>query len=457
MNLSTLMNKHEPRIKYILFILVAGYLFFAQFSTQAKYIKLLPIPVPAVLTLGVSSLLFLYYLRNRRSLIQTSEFDKHLKLFLVLFLISLGFAILSAFYTATVLNSAEYLSYLKGSMITRLAYYLSFFMFVYFGYRILSSEPRDSESIVKIYPLSISLLVAVAYWQLAYFMFNIPFLNLDTRSFVHSVEGVTMFDFRVTSFTNEPSYMGPFLIDLIILAFLFVKRKWVYTLVVLLPTLFILVFTFSVSAYFNLVLVIGFLMVYLMFHPRFPKKILWMIPLVGVIGLVGLYIVNPDLLAKFFSPIWGRRDNLFDPTQSSRIYMYVMPFQWLFDHSIISGLFGYGPGAYEFLAGTKIVPHTQMSLAISANNMFIDVLFEQGVIGLILVLAGLISIALFLLRNGMKNMYYFIALVEYFHLMVTSLYRADYVTPRFWSVFLIIALLVKIGEIKHKEKQTLTE
>jgi hypothetical protein len=179
--------------------------------------------------------------------------------------------------------------------------------------------------------------------------------------------------------------------------------------------------------------------------------------LAGIIGLVGLYIVNPDLLAKFFSPIWGRRDNLFDPTQSSRIYMYVMPFQWLFDHSFISGLFGYGPGSYEFLASTKIVPHTQMSLAISANNMFIDVLFEQGVIGLILVLAGLISIAVFLLRNGMKNMYYFIALVEYFHLMVTSLYRADYVTPRFWSVLLIIALLVKIGEIKHKEKQTLTE
>ncbi|MFC7785985.1 MULTISPECIES: O-antigen ligase [unclassified Rossellomorea] len=457
MNFSTLMNKYEPRVKQIILILVAGYLFFAQFSTQAKYIKLLPVPVPAVLTLGVGSLLFLYYVLNRKRLTQTSEFDKYLKRFLILFLISLALAILSAFYTATVLNSVEYMSYLKSSMITRLAYYLSFFMFVYFGYRLLVNEPKDNASIIKVYPLSILLLVAVAFWQLAYFMFNIPFLNLNTRSFVHSVEGVTLFDFRITSFTNEPSYMGPFLIDLIILAFLFVKRKWVYAVAVLIPTLFILAFTFSVSAYFNLVLVIGFLMVYLMFHPKFPKKILWMIPLVGIIGIAGLYLVNPDLLAKFFSPIWGRRDNLFDPTQSSRIYMYVMPFQWLFDHSIISGLFGYGPGAYEFLAGTKIVPHTQMSLAISANNMFIDVLFEQGVIGLLLLLTGLISIAVFLLKNGMKNMYYFIALVEYFHLMVTSLYRADYVTPRFWAVLLVIAVLVKIGEMKHKDKLNVTE
>ncbi|WP_174728984.1 O-antigen ligase family protein [Mesobacillus harenae] len=437
----------------VILVIFAVYLSLIQFTTSYPYIHLLPIPTPAVLTLGMAFLFLVYCFlwRNNRS---SYDADRLIKIFMLLFTLSILLSFLSAFYTQITINSTEYTAYLKKSMVTRMLYYGAFIAMVYFGYHSLSQIGRiKTLRTILAYPLSIFLMVAIGLWQLTYFLFGIPFLDIDTRSYVHSVSGITFFNFRLTSFADEPSYLGPIIIDMLVLGYLAFKRKWIYVLLLAIPSIVVLLFSFSVSAYLNLAILVAFIIVFLMFHPKFPKRYLWYLLAFTFAGIVIVVLAKPGLVASFFSPIIGRLDSLFNPEESSRIYMYVMPIFWLFDHSIISALFGYGPGSFEFLASSKILPNTG-SVSTSSNNMYIDLLFENGLIGFSLIVLGLGILLLSLFKNARKNIYYFIALLELTHLLITSLYRADFVTPRFWGVLLIIFLLNRFGEMKEKGKNS---
>lgn len=442
----------EPIFKKGLILALCLYFILIQFSISTPYIHLLPLPTPAVLTLGVGILTLFFWLFYRSKLDQGFESNKVLKYFTLAFSISIFLAILSSFYTIGKIQSTEYLDFISDSMIKRVLYYGSYLMLLYFGY-IFIANLKDSNirRIINMYSISLFLLVIVGIWQLLYFFYNIPFLDIETRSYVHSVEGNTFFNFRLTSFADEPSYLGPVLIDMVILGFLIFKRKWLYGFLVALPALGILLFSFSVSAYLNLFVLVFFVFVYLIFHPKFPKRYLWYLLGILIVGLLFILIIKPDFVVAFFSPILGRLGGLFDPQTSSRMYMYLMPFYWLFDHSTFSALFGYGPGAFDFLHASKIMP-SNVSVATSSNNMYIDLLFEHGIIGFLLIASALVYLGIVLWKKGRLNVFYFIALLEFVHILFTSLYRADFVTPRFWGGFLIIFLLMRLGENHEKRR-----
>lgn len=441
----------EKIVKITLLLFFAGYLSLIQFTTSHPYIHLLPVPTPAVLTLGMAFLFFVFWLGWKDNLDSPRNSDREMKIFILLFILSVLLSFLSAFYTMLTINSTEYTAYLKRSMVTRMLYYGAFFAMTYFGYQSLRIIGKKwSMFSLKAYPLSVMLLIAIGLWQLTYFLYGVPFLDIETRSYVHSVSGITFFNFRLTSFADEPSYLGPIIIDMLILGFLVFKRKWIYLLLFAVPAIVVLLFSFSVSAYLNLAILAGFIVIYLLLNPKFPKRYLWILLALGVVGISAVILAKPDLVARFFSPVLGRMDSLFNPEQSSRIYMYVMPVFWLFDHSIISALFGYGPGSFEFLASSKILPNTG-NVSTSSNNMYIDLLFENGIIGFGLIILAFGILLLSLLKNSRKNIYYFIALLEFIHLIVTSLYRADFVTPRFWGILLIIFLLARFGEMKEQK------
>lgn len=441
----------EPFLEKSTILIFGVYLALIQFTTSYPYNHLLPVPTPAVLTLGMFSLFLLnLFVYRARDIDYRYEADRNLKWFVYAFAISIVLSIASAFYTLNIIYSNEYYVSVKNSVLTRVLYYVAFVGMTYFGYRMLSKLRKETTlKIISVYPFSILLLVIVGVWQLLYFLFNIPFLDIETRSYLHSVSGTTFFNFRLTSFADEPSYLGPIIIDMMILGFLVFKRKWLYVALMLIPGLAVLFFSFSVSAYLNIVLLIGFIVVFLLFHPKVPKKYLWYALIAAFVGLIAAIILKPDLIAKLLSPILGRLDTLFNPQSSSRIYMYVMPIYWLFDHSLVSALFGYGPGTFDFLANTKILPNGG-NLSTSSNNMYIDLLFEHGVVGFALIVFAIIKLGFFLLKKARYNIYYFIGLLQLIHLLITSLYRADFVTPRFWALFLIIFLLVRIGEEREK-------
>lgn len=445
-------HKYEPPIRLIITILFGIYLSTIQFTTSYTFNHFLPIPTPAVLTLGIGLSFFVYVVLFKNYRNSSFDIDKTFTYFIFIFGISIFLSVISSLITLNTIQSVEYFDNVKKSMITRVIYYIAFMAAAYFGYRTLSRlNHKWIVNTVRVYPLSILLLVFFGIWQLLYFIYGVPFLNVDTRSYVHSVNGEISFDFRLTSFADEPSYLGPLIIDMLILGFLAFKKKWVYVLIMAVPALAILLFSFSVSGYFNLALVSGFLLLLFMFHPKFPKKYIFLFLGISLLAVIIFILIKPDLLLRFFSPILGRLDNLFNPQASSRMYMYVMPIVWLFDHSLISALFGYGPGSFDFLSHSKILPNGG-SVSTSSNNMYIDLLFEHGIIGFLMIFSVFVYIFISLLRKWRKNIYYLIALLEYVHLLITSLYRADFVTPRFWMVMLIIFLLMRVGEEIEKRQ-----
>lgn len=451
------LQRIKPLTIRVISVVFALYIVLVQFTTSNPYIHLLPIPTPALLTVGLSGLLLGYWLFFREDFEQNSQSKKALYYFVFAFALSIIIAILSSLYTLNVIRSTEYVNYITGPMPQRVIYYATFLIFLYFGNAFFAQLNEDNLlRIVKIYPLSLFLLVAVGVWQLLYFLYNVPFLDIETRSYVHSVTGNTFFNFRLTSFADEPSYLGPLLIDMMILGLLVFKRKWIYLLVVVIPATVILLFSFAVSGYMNLLMMVVFVVVYLVFHPKFPKKYLWMILGLVLFVITITFLVKPELITKFLSPVLGRFDSLLNPQSSSRIYMYIMPIYWLFDHSIFSALFGYGPGSYEFLHHTKILP-SKVNIAISSNNMYIDLLFEHGIIGLVLIVSALAYLFVFLWKKGRENLYYFIALMELTHVLITALYRADFVTPRFWTVFLLIFLLISLGDKKMRKSRQIED
>jgi hypothetical protein len=426
----------------ILLYLFAGYLCTVQFSAAHWFVTITPIPLTALFVLFISFVLFIKYVKEKKyKLKQNPEVNRFIGLFILIALLSS----LSSIYTMNIINSVEYMSYIKTSLPSRLVYYFTYVVFLFTGYYVLRDiESQQLKKVLNIYPLSLFLLVLVGIWQLAHFLFGIPFVNISTRSYIHSVSETVFFNFRLTSFLDEPSYLGPLLIDLMILGILIFKEKWKYVLYILIPALIVLMFSFSVSAYMNFA-VMGFLGA-LLYIRKTDIPISRVMKGLGLsfAALVLLVFVFNDALEDFFSPILARGGSLFDVETSSRMYMYVMPVFWLFDHSFISSLFGYGPGAFDFLAQTKILP-SMGSVSTSSNNMFVDILFEGGIVSLILIVTSVTIVGMKLFKHYKLNIYCFIAFVEFLHLILTSLYRADYATPRFWSLLLIIFLLNMIG------------
>jgi O-Antigen ligase len=440
---SLLVNNYFRLNKENIFLyLFAGYLCTVQFSAAHWFVAITPIPLTALLVLFISILLFIKYVKDKKyKLKQNSEINRFIGIFILIALLSS----LSSIYTMSVINSVEYMSYIKTSLPSRLVYYFTYVVFLFTGYYVFRDvESKQLKKVLKIYPFSLMLLVLIGIWQLAHFLFGIPFVNISTRSYIHSVSETVFFNFRLTSFLDEPSYLGPLLIDLMILGILIFKEKWKYVLYILIPSLIVLMFSFSVSAYINFAVMGSVAALLYIRKTKVPFSRVILGVGISFATLVLLLFVFNEAFVDFFSPILARGGSLFDVETSSRMYMYVMPFFWLFDHSFVSSLFGYGPGSFDFLAQTKILP-SMGSVSTSSNNMFIDILFESGIVGLILIVTSVTIVGLNLFKHYRLNIFCFIAFVEFIHLILTSLYRADYATPRFWTLLLIIFLLNMIG------------
>lgn len=446
-----LMKQHLTE-KFVMGILIC-YFFLISFTVSSSYNKLLPIPTSAILTLLAGITLVIYYFYNKKQTTFNSNLYIHEKLFLFAFFVP---AIISSIFSFIPLNniiSVEYLNFFKTSMPKRVVYYIAFFILVYF---ILKSARLFSEKqvigLVKAYTISLYLIVIVGFWQLIAFLFDVPFLDISTRSYLHNVSSDTLFNFRLTSFADEPSYLGPVLIDLLLLGILLFKKKYIYFFVVLIPTLIVLTFSFSFSAYANIALLLGFILLVGIFSNKTYRKYSLIFIAVALVITLGLFITKNEFFMSFFAPILGRFETLFDIQSHSRMYMYVMPIVWLFNQNFLIALFGYGPGAFEFLSDTRILPNrTQFS--VSSNNMYIDYLFEHGLIGFIILMVGIIYLLVKLMKHLFKNQYYFVSTLLFVHLLITSLYRADFVTPRFWGVLIIIFLLIRLAKgSQRKEK-----
>lgn len=452
--LSKIINQNN---ELLFLILLSFYMIAAPFSVSSIVQSIMPFPTSVFLTFVTGGGILLLYLNQKYLL--NSPFYKLTKesfWFIAAFFIPAVFSILAALYNAQVILSNEYIKYLTESMPNRLINMLLFLILIFSILKMIKKISDETlVRIVKAYLIGVGIIMFIGLWQFLHFLIGYPMPELATRAFVHSVDSDVLIDFRLTSILDEPSYLVPFLIDVMIIGLAFMSTYFRYAWKILLPSIFLLVFSFSVSGYANLLIVLGVALLLLLTTRYFNrKKIIFSLILLAVPILI-ISLLNINLALNFFGPILGRLDTIFDIEQHSRLYMLVMPIIWLFDYSFINVLFGFGPGSYEFLSYTKFLHH-QGSLSVTSNNIFIDLLFEHGILGFLFLVSMFIYIAIRLFKKREKHSYYFFGLVLWIHLIVTSLYRSDFVAPRFWAIVIIVFILIELAErsLEYKSKNS---
>jgi hypothetical protein len=442
-NLLAASRQHKEKI---ILVFMGFFMFLAPYSVSGMYQKLTPVPSSVLvtfLTTGVLFLLFIVHFKERKQLHPLSL--EH-KAFLGSIYIPGVLAILAAFFNLTVMLSVHYVDYITKAMPNRIINLTLFFMLFYTFFKLVSfMNDKMLLSITRWYLYGVLIVTAIGIWQFLHFMFGYPMIDLNTRSFVHSVESNVLFNFRLTSVTDEPSYLVPFLIDAIVIGLVIYSSKKKYFLQVFIPCMFVLIFSFSVSGYANMALLLGFVVLVFLTTKVENKMKIFKYSLYAFIPILIIMVIQWDFVLQLLQPITGRFDTLFDVHRHSRLYMLVMPIAWLFDYSMVNSIFGFGPGSNWFLANTKFLYH-QCPLSVTSNNIFIDLLFEHGIVGFIFITAMFVYVFYRLFRVRNEHKYFLYSLILWVHLAITSMYRSDFVSPRFWAVVIIIFIFVELGK-----------
>ncbi|MFT5813057.1 MAG: hypothetical protein ACI9VT_000797 [Psychroserpens sp.] len=259
---------------------------------------------------------------------------------------------------------------------------------------------------------------------------------IETRDWMHGVPANIrdVFPKRITSIAEEPSFLAPILVEFLILCFFLIERKWLkYSLLAM--TLVLLLMTFSGGAYVNISLILFIAIVILLW--KFPFGRLHLGVLVLVIACSSFLVIYGETLIDYvFTKLTHEASGGSSRGQftSNLIGLFVSA-------DTFSLMFGHGLTSLTYLSdfGMK----TEDVIFRISNNMFIDIGWESGLIGVLL------TIAMYgvLFTNGMKiqigkSASLSLSLLLVFQLLITSLYRSEYISTHFiWMLILIFWVL----------------
>ncbi|MGG0716264.1 O-antigen polymerase [Robertmurraya massiliosenegalensis] len=361
----------------------------------------------------------------------------------LLFIIPIYLSIIGVAYVLLTQNDSNYLKYVMGNIPGRI-------FLVILNITILTGlltmcikwSEKEVNNLIKYYYYGLLIFAIFGVWQFFHFLIGIPYINIETRDFIHSVHGTGFFiNNRLTSFANEPSFLAPLVIDLLIISFIVSKRPKIIMLI----SLFVLIFSYSGGGYLNLLIILPvFVLGYMKYKGyKFKRKHLGTIFLILIFLTIAVFNYYEQLL-KLTSPVFGRLDSFFDINNHARMYMIVMSFIWSFDGGIVTALFGHGPSSYNYLELTQYLPNGT-PVHPTSNNLFADTVYELGYVGFICYVVIFYRFIRESLKNIYDNQYFLISFILSVHLSVSSIYRADYMQPRFWIIVFIILMMLRIG------------
>ena len=301
-------------------------------------------------------------------------------------------------------------------------------------------------AILIIYYLALILLMVGGVWQIASKLFGIPFPEMDLRTNFHGVDSEVKenYGFRITSFLAEPSYFAPYIIDFILIGLILLK-SWFVRAVVTLVSALILASTFSMSGILN-ISILGLVLAVAYIH---KKRITYLSDLYPALGLTILLTTLGILLWQhidYLMPYYERFNAFVVTGDDKRFYIIGRAYDTLINALPHVVMFGYGPGSFTFFK------YLADPMEGTSNNLYVDIMLEYGFFGLLMILvmfSYLIFKAYRMVGKQFENIFGFLFIV---HLAVTSMYRADYASPRFWIVLIIIYALIKYGDLSAGEK-----
>lgn len=390
--------------------------------------------ISTVIQMVLFALICLYFLSSMRLV----PLSKNLKIFFASYLLPLIFSYITVHLSMLILSDGYYTDYVYSGMISRILNVLMLSSIMIGGYQIYKKNNISLEKILYAYIFGVLIfLVLFGILQILNMLVGIPIPDIGTRSHVHSMSSNDVLSSvgfqisRVTSLANEPSFLAPFLIDALILT-MFLNKKLMSSLL-----LIVCFFTLSLGCYANICLLAVYYF-YLNFKTFNLKHVFFFI----LLSLVIVFSLS-DFLTPFINIVSDRSELSFESStllQSSRIYVIWKALSSLFSSNFLNILFGFGPGSFEYLSSINGYLPGGDRFYVTSNNLFVDVLYEGGIVSLILI----ISYFIILFRRSNKfianrNVIFYKLLVM--HLIISSMYRADFVSIRFFALVLIIAVL----------------
>jgi hypothetical protein len=381
---------------------------------------------------GVVLLFFLLVLSTLlvKSKVRILTEDHHI-IFLFYSISFISFAAVASFYM--VFSDSSYLEFypqIFGRMVNISCY---FFIFLFIINQI-NQKRLPSKILLRAYLTGCYILLFFGIWQILNMLFNLPYPNFDTRSYVHSIDKTALLPFlklRITSIAQEPAYLIPYLIDAIIILFYTSKK---YMPIILL--IIVLFFTLSLSGYMNMLLV----MITAIFFSSKKNVLFFTVPI--LLCSISVVYLFKDMLLLIFQRIHPSVLLLSDRGQE-----IFLPINHMFSAaSLFNILFGYGPKGIAYVNSfTTYVAGWREGIPLqtpTTHVLFADFLIDFGIIGF------LVIIILFCYLFALSTKYYNktknrLGQVLCLNLVITSLYTSDYASPRFTCILILLLCLYK--------------
>ena len=303
---------------------------------------------------------------------------------------------------------------------------------------------------VRAYWIVAGIVIAIGLWQAGSFYFDVPYPFPDTRSHLHSVPAFmrNLVPGRLTSITAEPSYFAPLVIDFAILS-VFFARGWRLLALVAVAGL-TLMLSFSAGGYLNAAILAAVFVGTRTLAVAVRRRV----RLTAVAAIVLMFAVVVFLFAGPLSPYVGlvtsRSGTALVPEAHGRAFMVLMPFYWLSDSTLVNMIFGHGPKSYALIGQVMTMPASGLPVYVTSNNLYSDLVWEHGVLGLIAVVALLTVLAFKGLATYLKTPESTVPVLLVAHLSASSLYRADFYSLRFFCILIIIALAVTASHVGQR-------
>lgn len=305
----------------------------------------------------------------------------------------------------------------------------------------IARNPKKLKIIPKLSFYICFIFLLLSFYQIIALTYHLPFF--ETRSFVYGSNSAlnSTLGFRVTSIAREPNYYSPLLFESLIISWIVLKKKNFFIFFLL--TIFIMYKTYSTGVYLH-----ASLLLFLFFITKKTSILLKLLLLIMslLVVFIIIYIGFDSISFEYF--YHKLRDEL--SGDSTRSYIIITIIMGFLNIPFINQLAGNGLNSldfYNFISSSNI---KNIDFSIS-NNLFIDFLWDGGLIGVTVFYFSLFYIGNILLHSFRKNKYFYASLLLFFSFLITSLYRSEYASLHFFWTIANIIVLYKLGKEYENE------
>lgn len=276
-------------------------------------------------------------------------------------------------------------------------------------------------------------------WHAASIYGLIGSFPFETRSHLHSTGDVAIIAReRVTGVAREPSFFVPFVVDFMILTLLIVCSR-IKRLVLLALSLLLIVASLSPSGF--MILPGAFLGGFFVLGLRYILRMKLPAQHMFYIG-ISFSALAPFVFLLLNSSIWDYILHRFLTVgDSGRGFMVGVPFIWSWESNAFNFLFGNGIKSFSIIGSQFSLP-SGGPVHVTSNNMFTDMFWEAGLVGLLMLVAFYLYCFFKILTSRFSSFQIFIAGAILFDMLFSGLVRADFASPRVFIMFYLLFLLI---------------